>query len=450
MGLQPRVSLMRLMRANAMVICAALGSPLLPQGVEAQVVADRWTRAATDFIGHMRAGDFQAAAAMVSPSVPAGTFSADKLSGIWGQLTAQVGELGGLEPTKVAMQDSLHVIDMAGRFVRQPLLVRVVVTPDERVSGLWFLPPAPPAYEMPAYVDESAFSEADITVGGEWKLPGKLTLPKADGRVPAVVLVHGSGPNDMDEAIGPNRPFRDLAWGLASKGIAVLRYDKRTRVHGAKMVAAGPVTLEAETIDDALEALALARSRPEVDPARVYVLGHSLGGMAAPAIAKRDGKLAGAIMLAGPARPLSTVLDEQLAYIDSLAVASGGEATQRATREAIAKVLTRSLAPDATVMGAPVSYFYALDALDQVATAKSLSVPFLVLQGGRDYQVTMQDFALWKAALAAHPGTKLVAYPDLNRLFIAGTGKATPSEYMSKPGHVAPEVIEEIARWIRR
>jgi fermentation-respiration switch protein FrsA (DUF1100 family) len=101
-------------------------------------------------------------------------------------------------------------------------------------------------------------------------------------------------------------------------------------------------------------------------------------------------------------------------------------------------------------MGAPVSYFYALDALEQVATAKSLSVPFLVLQGGRDYQVTMQDFALWKAALAAHPGTKLVAYPDLNHLFIAGTGKATPSEYMSKPGHVAPEVIEEIARWIRR
>jgi dienelactone hydrolase len=200
----------------------------------------------------------------------------------------------------------------------------------------------------------------------------------------------------MDEAIGPNRPFRDLAWGLSSKGIAVLRYDKRTRVHGAKMVAGGPVTLEAETIDDALAAIALARSRPEIDPARVYVLGHSLGAMAAPAIAKRDGKLAGAIMLAGPARPLSTVLDEQLAYIDSLAVA------------------------------------------------------FLLLQGGRDYQVTMEDFALWKAALAGRPGTKLVAYPDLNHLFITGTGKATPTEYMSKSGHVAPSVIEELAAWIRR
>jgi dienelactone hydrolase len=433
-----------------MIICAAVGSPLLPHAVEAQVVADRWTRAATDFIGQMKAGDFAAASAMVSPAVPAGTFSAEKLGEIWAQLTSQVGELAGLEPTKVAMQDSLRVVDMSGRFARQALLIRVVVTPDEPVSGLWFLPPAPPAYETPGYVDESAFREEDITVGDEWKLPGKVTLPKAEGRVPAVVLVHGSGPNDMDEAIGPNRPFRDLAWGLSSKGIAVLRYDKRTRVHGAKMVAGGPVTLEAETIDDALAAIALARSRPEIDPARVYVLGHSLGAMAAPAIARRDGKLAGAIMLAGPARPLSTVLDEQLAYIDSLAVASGGEATQRATRDTIAKLRTRSLPAGATVMGAPVSYFYALDALDQVATAKALSVPFLLLQGGRDYQVTMEDFALWKAALAGRPGTKLVAYPDLNHLFITGTGKATPTEYMSKSGHVAPSVIEELAAWIRR
>lgn len=439
----------RVGRRMIMVVMAAGGIAMVPEGATGQVVADRWIRAATGFIEHLGAGEFDEASAMVSPAVPAGTFSAEKLGGIWAQLTTQVGGLTRIEPTRVALQDSLHVVDMAGHFARQQLLVRVALTPGEQVAGLWFLPPAAPAYEAAAYVDRSAFREEDVTVGDAWPLPGKLTLPAVEGRVPAVVLVHGSGPNDMDETIGPNRPFRDLAWGLSSKGVAVLRYDKRTRVHGSKMPAA-TVGLNEETIDDAIAAIELVRARPEVDPARVYVLGHSLGGMAGPSIAKRVPSLAGAILLAGPARTLTTLLAEQLTYIDSLAVAAGGTATQQAVLDTVAKVRARELPADATVMGAPASYFYALDALDQVGIAKSVSVPFLVLQGGRDYQVTMEDFALWKAALGGRTGTKLIAYPELNHLFMAGEGKATPSEYMSKTGHVSAKVIDDIAAWIRR
>jgi len=84
--------------------------------------------------------------------------------------------------------------------------------------------------------------------------------PEGKGPFPAVVLVHGSGPQDRDETIGPNKPFRDLAWGLASQGIAVLRYDKRTKVHGAMMAGAvEQFTVKEETIDDALAAVALLR-----------------------------------------------------------------------------------------------------------------------------------------------------------------------------------------------
>src|SRR5262249_25909652 len=132
-----------------------------------------------------------------------------------------------------------------------------------------------------------------------------------------VVLVHGSGPHDLDETIGPNRPFRDLAWGLASKGVVVLRYDKRTHSHGGEMTEKD-INVRAEVIDDAVTALALLRQQPDVDPASVFLLGHSLGGCLAPAIAKEDGKLKGVILLSGTIRPMKDVIVDQLTYLASL------------------------------------------------------------------------------------------------------------------------------------
>src|SRR5207302_9634236 len=111
-----------------------------------------------------------------------------------------------------------------------------VFSPDKKVSGLQFKPPF--EYKAPAYVKKEAFNDSDVEdVSVEWAVPGTLSMPVGNGPFPAVVLVHGSGPNDRDETVGLNMPFRDLAWGLASRGIAVLRFDKRTRVHGAKMIA---------------------------------------------------------------------------------------------------------------------------------------------------------------------------------------------------------------------
>src|SRR5690606_33004513 len=144
------------------------------------------------------------------------------------------------------------------------------------------------AYQAPSYADPARFSEREATVGsGTWALPGTLTLPKKEGKFPAVILVHGSGPNDRDETLGPNKPFRDLAHGLATRGIAVLRYDKRTLVHPKALASevGAALTLREETIDDALAAAALLRTIPEVDASKIFVVGHSLGGTAIPRIA---------------------------------------------------------------------------------------------------------------------------------------------------------------------
>jgi dienelactone hydrolase len=264
-----------------------------------------------------------------------------------------------------------------------------------------------------------------------------------------VVLVHGSGPHDRDETVGGAKVFRDLAWGLASQGVGVLRYEKRTKTHGAKMGAG--VTLEAEVIDDALAALELMRSHPAVDPGRIYLLGHSLGAQLAPEIARRDRRLAGVIMLAAPARPIAMLMKEQLEYL-ATQPQNTAPAAQAQIRTALAEIdrLSAGTAPDtAVILGAPVSYFRQLDAIDARATARSLDTPMLVLQGERDYQVTMRDFALWQAALDGREGVRLRSLPGLNHLFVSGTGPSTPVEYM-QPGFVSPDVIAEIAGWIAR
>jgi alpha-beta hydrolase superfamily lysophospholipase len=267
------------------------------------------------------------------------------------------------------------------------------------------------------------------------------------------VLVHGSGPSDRDATFGPNKPFRDLALGLASRGIATLRYEKRTRQHGLKIAGSTDFTVKEETVDDAVAAVRLLRTTAGVAPGRVFVIGHSLGGMLAPRIAAAAGTdVAGLIIMAGAVRSLEQSVLDQTRYL-SLAdgTISPDEQSQIDQLTAlVAKVATlRATDPPVSIAGAraPASYWVDLRGYNSVAAARALKRPMLILQGERDYQVTTDDFAQWKAALGARPDVVLKSYPALNHLFIAGTGKSLPGEYL-QAGHVAADVVSDIAAWI--
>jgi fermentation-respiration switch protein FrsA (DUF1100 family) len=244
---------------------------------------------------------------------------------------------------------------------------------------------------------------------------------------------------------------------LASRGIAVLRYDKRTRVHGAQMATMRDLTVKEETIDDALAAVALLRTTPRIDPARIHVLGHSLGGMLIPRIGQADPAIAGLIVAAGNVRPLEDLVVEQVAYIASLKkepLTAAEQAQLDAIRAQAAKVKDPALGPgtppEQLPFGSAAPYWLDLRGYDPAALAKTLRQPMLILQGGRDYQVTKTDFDLWKAALGERAEVQFRFYDNLNHVFIAGEGMATPEEYVNTVGHVAQPVIEDIAGWIKR
>ena len=437
-----------------MKIALALCLPILwiavlaPLALGADPAADEvdWKGGTLTFLGLIRDGKFDDAAAYFDDTVSK-MLSPSDLGKLWEKVQEQVGAFKAFGKPRVTLKEKMHVVEVPTKFEWQPLMFQVTWDEEGAVAGFRLLPA--PADAFPSEQKPSEFPEEPVSVGTDpWMLPGTLTLPKAGSApYPAVILLHGSGPNDRDETIGANKPFREIAEGLAARGIAVLRYDKRTRVHGAKM-AAGPITVDEEVLQDANAAIALLKTRPQIDPKRIYVAGHSLGALLAPVVATQNPDLAGIAMLAGAARPLGEVLVDQLSYIRSIATDSTSIAAL-AQLEAQARAAMEPSAPDSLiVMGMTVAYIRDLDRRDVVGAARKLTLPVFVAQGGRDYQATEADLDLWKAALAGNPKASYKLYPDLDHLFHRGSAKARPEDYM-KPGEVAPELIEDLAAWIQ-
>lgn len=429
-----------------------LGLAGVPAAAQVPPGSEQVVSQAETFLRKLEANDGAGAMALVGPQMKAAGVTAEMLTVSWKQLSGG-SPLTGLRASAVNEIQGYKAVDFAAQFGAQVQWFRVSLNGQQQVEGFRVIPQsAATPWDPPLYAHRDMFDEVELTVGAEgWPLGATLTLPRVSGKVPVVVLVHGSGPNDRNEAVGAVQVFHDLAWGLASNGIAVLRYDKRTFKHGARMVGL-PITVDEEVITDALTALAKVREQASIDPQRVYLLGHSLGGMLAPEIAVKDGKLAGVILMAGATRPLAGLAIEQLDYIASLPESQDSAKLKQIAsyRALLVKVQKHELAPTEDAGGAPASYMYDLDKRDPAQFGRQLKVPALVLQGGRDYQVTKTDYDAWQVILKNVNGTRFRWYPDLNHLFVIGQGKATPSEYATSRGHVDARVITDIAEFVKR
>jgi dienelactone hydrolase len=409
-------------------------------------------------------GDFAAVEQRLADNVKS-FFPAGTLQATWQGLEQQVGAFQeqGKTATVQTQQGLVQVVTCI--FEQASLDVNVTLNDAGEIIGLTVTPVGTAeqqvnaTYGPPPYARPERFHEHEVQIGhGKWVLPGTVSIPQGDGPFAAVLLVPGSGRSDRDETIPPNKPFRDLAWGLASQGIAVLRYEKRTNVYTAELESERDTfTVKEEVIDDALAALALLRERPEIDARQIFVLGHSLGGYLAPRIGAADPQIRGLIILAGSARPFEDVLLDQMTYVLSLSMPDPAALQQQLAvlKKQVELVKDASRLPTARAsdlpFNVPASYWLDLNAYQPTKVAQTLKQPMLFLQGDGDYQVTREDFQLWQDALGRRSDVQFIMYPGLSHLFmpIAGGQKATPATY-TVAGHVTEEVVNEIGSWIKR
>jgi hypothetical protein len=358
-------------------------------------------------------------------------------------LTATVRQLGADSAvvTFAPGQDFRVARDRTGRIVgggvpSQGLtIVRTTVNADAL-----FVPP--PDYSAPAGAPYTAEPVTVPTPMGH-TLAGTLTLPRGRGPWPVVITISGSGAQDRDEEIPlvkGFRPFRQIADTLGRMGFAVLRMDDRG--FGASGGDATTAT-SADFAEDIRAGVAFVRSRPGLDGKRVFLLGHSEGGMIAPIVAAADSELRGIVLMAGPAQSGRTIITFQNRYAIERNAAIRPEAKDSALRAAMAGL-------DSVAAGNPwIRYFLEYDPLP---TAQRVRVPTLILQGGTDQQVTAEQAEALGDAIRSGGNRNVTVrvFEKANHLFIEDPS-GDPSGYSRlASGSIRGDVIAALTEWLAR
>ncbi|MFA6275519.1 MAG: alpha/beta fold hydrolase [Pedobacter sp.] len=406
---------------------------------------------ANQFFTLLEEGKFDTAHAYFAESEQT-KISVDNLKQLWGSVKTKLGKTESLEAIQSKIQGQYYVVIVNGKFEKDEQDFMLAFDKSEKLVGL-FMAPKAVTYTKPSYAaDTTLYQEKSVYLQSPGhQLATIITTPKNVKNFPVVVLVHGSGPGDMDETVGPNKPLKDLALGLASKGIATIRYVKRTLIYPNDF--GGAFTVKEEVMEDALAAVTLAKTLPGVDLKNIYLLGHSLGGMLAPRLATMAPDLKGIILAAAPARKLTDIILDQNKYMFEL-TKDTTQATKDKLQEAIGTIEQSrvsqlgSMKPDSLVIGLPASYWVDLNSYDQVAVAKKIKQRILVFQGGNDFQVSEIDYNLWNTALSKKSNATLKLYPELNHLLSPQTEKGTMAQYQV-PVNVSEKLIDDIAIWIK-
>jgi pimeloyl-ACP methyl ester carboxylesterase len=322
--------------------------------------------------------------------------------------------------------------------------------------------PQTPVKPYPYREEEVAFDSAPGV-----RLAGSLTLPAGKGPFPVAVMITGSGAQDRDETLFDHKLFLVIADRLTRDGVAVLRTDDRGT---AKSTGEFAKATSEDFAGDARAAVAYLRARPDIDPRRVGLIGHSEGGMIGPMVAALDPKIAFVVMLAGPGAPVHELMVGQRAAVARAmgaapAAVAQNEALMSRVEAALAgvkdpeaatavatKVLTEGGLPptavkaQAAMLSSP--WFRWFIAYDPAPTLAKLRMPVLALDGDKDTQVvSSQNLPPIRAALKANPDATVMELPGLNHLFQTAT-TGGPGEYAQIEETISPAALTLISGWV--
>lgn len=401
-------------------------------------------------VGLALRGDFDAVLAGFAPAQQR-RLTAAAIASSWQTHVTRYGAVWSFEASAVHTDSSVTAVTVVLHAAASDLQAVVSLDGRGRLLNLQVTPLAVP-WQHPAYAVPDSFAEYEVVVGDRpLAVGGTVSMPRASSPVPAVVLLGGGGPFDRDMTMGSNRIGKDLAWGLASKGVAVLRFDKPSHTHRQAIVKNPDFTPRDEYVPFAAAAVDLLRGNPAVDPARIVIVGHSMGGSYAPRVAVARPEVAGMVLLAAEAEPMNRAAVRVMNYLAGLnpAMRDAAAATVALAANVDNPALSRKTDPHTLPFGFSGAYWLDVRDYDAVATARQLGKPMLIVQGGRDYQVTVSDdLSLWRAAFDGRDDVNIRVYDADDHLFFSGSGASTPAGY-EPAQHVDEAVVVDIAAWIR-
>ncbi|MED1116050.1 DUF3887 domain-containing protein [Bacillus paramycoides] len=408
------------------------------------------------FIRYMNSEDYKSAFDLTSRSLQK-IISEKWLKSYWKGLPAQLqaGSFMGIGEVTQKETNSVHTnVEIKLVFEQSTVPLLIKLDPSGKIDDFQLSMSFSPVSERPSYSKPESFVDKEVVVGsGAFPLPGTLSVPKGKGPFAAVILVQGSGATDQDETAFALKPFRDLAEGLASKGIAVLRYNKRTYEHGLKTQFSPFYTVDKETTDDALLATHFLQNEPMINKNQIYILGHSQGGMMLPKMIEKDQNqnIAGAIVMGGPARTIQDVVLDQFEYLFSIGAMKPEEYKFYKSQFELLNDpnFSSQNPPKDFYLGSPL-FWDSIRKIKAAEMSKEQKTPLLIIQGERDYQVQSKiEIPLWKEQLKERDNVDYRLYPKLNHFFTEGDGELSkPDEYYS-PANIPEYVINDIAAWVQ-
>lgn len=377
--------------------------------------------------------------------------SQEQIEKIWKGLEETGGSYVALENIETKEKEGGSFQTGLVRFEELAMRLELSTNEDDEITGLFV---RQLGYAPPKYAEGLGVGKEYITLESHgYSLPGELVIPLNCTNCPVVILVHGSGPNDKDETIGPNKVFFDMAMGLARQGVASFRYDKRSKVYPEMLNE--QFDIYDETINDAISAFKVLKNDTSLYFGKHILLGHSLGAYAIPLIADSlGGELDGAILFSANARRLEDLIEYQMEYLtnyDNEIDADEAEFIKKNTLKA-AKIRNGEYSldtkADALLAYWPGKFWKGISNYNPVSKLSNNQVtPFYILQGEKDYQITMTDFNLWEDGVGNQPNVSLKSYPNLTHLFTPSSAKKPgPNDYFV-PQNVSYEVIQDIAEW---
>ena len=422
-----------------------LAGLLLLTGACAEAAEPDWQAVALNQLELFAGGDFASLRAEMTDDL-AGALTEDALKGT-------LDSLGAVEDwafSEMSEQQGYHVVCFSVNQGGANYLYRFVLDADARLAG-WQISPGASQAATNAPAADVCVEDVLLRPGEPDETQAILTLPATKGTFPAVILVQGSGPSDKNESAYGIAPFQDIAEGLARCGVASIRYDKYTYAHADKIPDVNSFTVDDEYTRDAQAALDVLLADGRID--RVFLLGHSQGGMLMPRIISKLGAehFSGGIALAGsPLHLWEIQLHQNQAVVEGLTGAQKAQAQQVLDAELEKRDDMENWSDDErkqnTFFG--ISAYYQGDEMrvDAAETARANGVPVLCLQGGADWQVTPEDGAqAWQAAL---PEAEVLTFDGLSHMCTpVENSTGTAADYVSG-SHVSEDVIDAIAQWI--